>query len=100
MNPLPLMNPFPMSPIPSLFHATVASAFDAGATVAVHLRGVPDRRFQGCVQDVTDDAFVLYHAGSGEGWRWAFQFADVVAVGLLTPLPADLTSAACTHQRP
>lgn len=89
-----------MTSNPDMFRAMIASAFDAGSTVAIYLRGAPDQRFQGSVQDVSAEAFALYHSGDGCGWHWAFCFTDVVAVGLLTPLPADLLTPGCAHHRP
>ena len=92
------MNTLAEPPTADLLADTVRRAFEAGATVAVLVRGHADHRFVGQVQNVTADSFAIYHSGVDAGWRWSFRFADAVAVGLLTPGPTEASLAPCfTH---
>lgn len=79
------------TPTKSPFARIIENAFHTGGEMTVVLKGL-EEPFRGQVQDYDGEIFTLFHSGCCQGMLWTFCLSDVMACGLVVPVPQNLSS--------
>jgi hypothetical protein len=76
------------------FDPLLKTAHDNGAEIMIQLKDFCGDPYKGKILELSEDAFTLFHSGSGGGVLWSFSKADVAFCGLIVELPAIATAEA------